>query len=141
MALDRESRRGFVVSVSFYALAAGVVLFTGSQRHPQVVVIAAGLLLVAAAVADLTVRRVRERHQLPLWARTIVPLLLTVVALALAVMFLRKGATDGFGLFCVVGAYITMGHLVGEMRSWSRVRLPLGIGLLLAVTIAVGWGL
>jgi hypothetical protein len=140
MALDRESRWGFVVSVGAYTLAAGAVLVTGSQRHPRVVVLAAVLLLVAAAVADMTVRRVRDQHQLPRWQRTLVPLVLTVVALALAYTFFKNGATDGLGLFCIVGAFMTMGHLVVELRSWRRVRLPLGLAILLLVTVAVVWG-
>jgi GDSL-like Lipase/Acylhydrolase family len=140
MALDRESRWGFVVSVAAYGIAFAAVVFTGAQRHPRVVVFAALLLLVAAGVANMTVRRVRERRQLPVWQRTAVPLALTVVAIGLAFLFFRRAATDGFGMFCIVGAFITMGHFVGEMRSWSRVRLPLGLGLLALVTALVVGG-
>ncbi len=141
MALDRESRWGFVVSVGAYTLAAGAVLLTGAQRHPRVVVLAALLLLLAAGVADLTVRRVRDRRQLPWWVRALVPLVLTLVALGLAFFFFSRGVTDGFGLFCIVGAFITLGHLVGEMRSWERVRLPLGLVLLALVIVAVVGGI
>ena len=71
------------------------------------------------------------------WSR----LLLTAVAIGLGFYFFSKGVTDGFGLFCIVGAFITLGHLVGEMRSWERVRLPLGLVLLAAVIVAVVGGI
>ena len=141
MAMDRESRWGFVVSVALYLLAALAVLFTGAQRHPWVIILAAVLLLAAAGVANMTVRRVRRQHQLPTWQRTLVPLALTVVAVVLAITFFRAGATDGFGLFCIVGAFITLGHLVGEMRSWTRLRRPIGLVLLVLVTVAVVGGI
>ena len=141
MALDRESRWGFVVSVALYGLAGLAVLFTGSQRHPWVVIVAAVLLLAAAGVANMTVRRVRRQRQLPAWQRTLVPLALTVVALVLAFTFFRAGATDGYGLFCIVAAFITLGHLVGEMRSWTRWRRPIGLVLLVLVGAAVVGGI
>ncbi len=140
MALDRRSRWGLVVAVAAYVVAMGAVVFTGADRHPRVVVLAAVLLLVAAGVADMTVRRVRVLRQLPAWQRALVPGVLAVVALGLAVWFLRRGETNGFGLFFLVGAFITTGHLVGELRSWRRTRLPLGLGLLAVVAVLVVGG-
>ena len=136
MALDRESRWGFISAVLLYLAAAAAVAFTGAERHPRVVILAAALLLMAAAIANMTVRRVRDRRQLPGWLRMGVPLLLTLVATGLAVFAFTRGTTDGYGLFGICGAFITMGHFVAELRSRTSWSIWRGLVLLAVVAVA-----
>ena len=130
MGLDRESRWGFVVSAALYLLAALAVLFTGAQRHPWVIILAASSCWPPRGVGQHDGAPGATPGPAAAWQRTLVPLAPRWWRSSSPLTFFRAGATDGFGLFCIVGAFITLGHLVGEMRSWTRLRRPIGLVLL-----------
>ena len=136
MALDSRSRWGFVLSIALYVAAAGAILFTGAKRHPLVVIAVAVLLLLAAALGNMTVRRVRTPPaQLPGILRLGVPFALMVIAIGLTAYFLAKGRTDGLGPLFLCGAFITAGHFLAELRS--REALPIARGLIVLVPVGV----
>jgi len=151
VALDSPSKWGFVLSIALYVAAAAAIIVTGAKRHPLVVIAVAVLLLLAAALANMTVRRVRTPPaQLPGYLRLGVPLGLMLIAVGLTVFFLTKGRTDGLGLLCLCGAFITAGHFLAELRSRERwkigrgfiVLVPVGAAVLLAVQLGTsqpGW--
>lgn len=137
MALSVPSKRGLLISSILYVVALVAIAIAGATRSFVLLVPAAIGLFVAAVVAAVTVRRIREAQpnpELPGMQRLVVPLVLAIAGIGLGAFLFERG-TDGVALSFFCGGLITLGHFLGEWRSRQALAPWRGLAWLAACAI------
>jgi lysophospholipase L1-like esterase len=112
------------MALVLYVAAFAVLALAGSRRTAWIVALAAALLVAAAVVLQLALRRAREEHVLPLRARLAIPGAMIAAGIGLVLYWLLGTPTGGWGLAGLCALYIGTGHLLAEWRA-SNLGAPL----------------